>query len=216
MELVGITTPPEPLSVREKKLMVELESTIEQNLKGFKMVGYALTVIRDQRLYRVDYDTFEEYCRDTWDLGRSRAYQLMDSSSVVDNLSTIVDKTDANSFEILPVTESQARPLASLSPEQQIAVWQMVVDIAKETGCRVTADLVQRCVNSVHHKRLAESLNKARPNGTRPEKVIPEEVQTIVTSLLSVIQREADNNWRQVGKKELATALREILQALEE
>ena len=206
---------PETLSEREQKLFVQLEAEIEQNLKGFKRVGYALAVIRDQRLYRVGYDTFEEYCREEWDLGRSRAYQLMDSSSVVDNLSTIVDKPEANNFEILPVTESQARPLASLSPDQQIAVWQMVVDIAKETGCRVTAELVQRCVSSLHHKKLAESLDKARSNGTRPEKVIPEEVQTVFQSLLTLIQREADSNWRQVGKKELASALREILQALE-
>jgi hypothetical protein len=208
---------PEPLSGREQKLLVQLEADIEQNLKGFKKVGYALTVIRDQQLYRVDYDTFEEYCREVWDLGRPRAYQLMGGYAVVENLSTIVDKTELPSFDLLPATESQARPLTILAPDQQIAVWQMVIDMAKEQGCKITAALVQQCIHSLNHKKLDESLNKARNTGSgRPEKVLPDEIQEAFQSFLSLVQREADNNWRQVGKRELAAALREVLQALEE
>ena len=207
---------PEPLSSREEKLLVQLEADIEQNLRGFKKVGYALTVIRDQQLYRIDYDTFEEYCREVWDLGRPRAYQLMDGYAVIENLSTIVDKPHPTSFDILPATESQTRPLASLSPDQQIAVWQMVVDIARETGGKITAALVQQCINTIHHKKVTESIDKARKTGERPEKVLPGEIQEAFQSLLSLVQREADSNWRQVGKRELAEVLREILQAIEE
>ena len=51
---------------------------------------------------------------------QSRAYQFMDSAKVVGNLqsSTIV--------ELLPINESQARPLASLEPEEQVEAWKRV------------------------------------------------------------------------------------------
>jgi len=214
---------PDPLSEREKKVFTELESEIEQNLRGFKRVGYALSVIRDQRLYRIDYDTFEEYCREAWDLGRPQAYRLIDSYNVVENLSPIGDKMSPMGdkdevivFEILPENEAQARPLASLSQDQQIAVWQMVIDIAKETGCKITAELVQRCVSSYQNKKLSDLIKKTRKYGERSAKVIPEEVQVVFHSLLTLVQRNYDSQWQEVGKKEFAAALREILQAIEE
>jgi hypothetical protein len=49
---------------------------------------------------------------------QSRAYQLIDAANVVTNLSTIVDK--------FPIIESQARPLASLEPEEQVEAWKRV------------------------------------------------------------------------------------------
>lgn len=213
---------PDPLSEREKKVFTQLEAEIEQNLKGFKRVGYALSVIRDQRLYRIDYDTFEEYCREAWDLGRPQAYRLIDGYTVVENLSPngdkclpMGDKNEAIAFEILPENERQARPLASLSQDQQIAVWQMVIDIANETGCKITAELVQRCVSSYQHKKVSDLINKTRKYGERQVKVIPEEVQVVFTSLLTLVQRNHDSKWQEVGKKEFAKALREVLQVIE-
>ena len=90
------------------------EAVIERGLKTFCEVGEALLAIRDGRLYRQDYSTFEDYCISRWGLARSRAYQLMDAAEVVGTLrmSTIVD--------ILPATESQARPLVALLPTEQV------------------------------------------------------------------------------------------------
>ena len=51
-----------------------------------------------------------------------RAYQLIESAQVHNNLSTIVDK--------LPTTESQTRPLTRLEPEQQKEVLQKAVKTA--------------------------------------------------------------------------------------
>jgi hypothetical protein len=210
------TTKIEPLSGREKKLFVELEADIEQNLKGFKKVGYALSVIRDQRLYRIDYDTFEEYCLEVWDLGRPRAYQLIDSYSVVENLSTMVDKTTSTAFEILPTNERQARPLSPLTPEQQIEVWMLVVDTAKAEGCRITADLIQRCIDTTRHDKITKTINKAKSEKPRPECALPEDVQQAFQGMLEVVQREADSNWTRVKRTEMARILREILQSIEE
>lgn len=74
--------------------------------------------IRDGRLYRVAFDTFEDYCRERWKFSRPRAYQFIDSAKVIPNLSTNVDK---------PSTEAQVRPLTKLPPTKQAEAWDKAV-----------------------------------------------------------------------------------------
>ena len=69
----------------------------------------ALMEIRDGRLYRAEFGTFEEYCQERWGWGRNYINKLIASAEVVENLGTIVPK--------LPATERQARPLAPLPPD---------------------------------------------------------------------------------------------------
>ena len=101
----------ELITLDERSRLYQLEETIRQGLNTFVDVGNALLEIRDKRLYRQEYSTFEEYCREQWSFTKQRAYQLMDAATVVDTIqkSTIVD--------FFPKTESQARPLASLEPK---------------------------------------------------------------------------------------------------
>ena len=75
----------------EQNNLVELEATIEKNLKSFYEVGFALMQIRDNKLYRENYITFEHYCKEKWRMSRPRAYQLIAAAEVQDNLSTNVD-----------------------------------------------------------------------------------------------------------------------------
>lgn len=116
---------------------------VRDGLQKFYEVGEALLEIRDSRLYRNDYSTFEECCSKEWGISRPRAYQLMDAAGMVDRLSTIVD--------ILPTTESQARPLAILEPDQQVQAWQKAIEIAPEG--KITAAIVQGVVNDFNYKR---------------------------------------------------------------
>jgi len=116
----------------EVRRLEQCEAVIERGLKTFVDVGNALLEIRDNRLYRSDYSTFEDYCRERWGWTRNYANKIILSAEVVSNLGTIVP--------ILPATESQARPLTSLQPEQQREAWQYVVDNAPATG--ITAEQV--------------------------------------------------------------------------
>ncbi len=77
----------------------------------------ALTVIRDNRLYRETHKTFEDYCKDRWDMSINYADRLMRSTKTIENLKTVPIGT-------LPITESQARPLITLEPEQQKEAWE--------------------------------------------------------------------------------------------
>lgn len=54
------------LTTTESSKLCQLESTIEAGLKTFVEVGSALMEIRDSRLYRQEFGTFEDYCRERW------------------------------------------------------------------------------------------------------------------------------------------------------
>jgi hypothetical protein len=121
---MGIDT---QLTLSEERSLVELEAVIERGKWTFLQVGKALTEIRDLRLYRNAYDTFEDYCRERWRLSRPAAYQYIGASTVVENLSTQVDKESSpvvagnltTQAVKAPPSFTQARELASLEPEKQ-------------------------------------------------------------------------------------------------
>ena len=99
------------LSPVERDTLTACELTIRTGLKIFYEVGEALLTIRDARLYRADFATFEDYCRERWRIDRTYAHRLIDAAGVVNNLLPIGNK--------IPATESQTRELAPLDPEQR-------------------------------------------------------------------------------------------------
>jgi hypothetical protein len=69
-----------------------LESKIEAEkpVKGdFKRLGIVLGRIRDERLYRQDFRTFEDYCRRRWGRSAKWAYQLIKAAKVAKNIEQI-------------------------------------------------------------------------------------------------------------------------------
>jgi hypothetical protein len=137
-----------------RQRLTKLETRIRAGLETFLEVGNALLEIRDSKLYRLDYATFEDYCRDKWHISRPRAYQLIKAASVVGNLSTKVDISLANNesqagdspigrltHPPLPPNERQVRELAGLEPEKQREVWTDSVKSA--AGKRPTAKQVR-------------------------------------------------------------------------
>jgi hypothetical protein len=96
----------ELLSKDEKTKFRECEKVIEKGWNTFVDVGKALTDIRDKRLYRQEFKTFESYCRQKWSFGKAHAYRYIGAAEVIEDLSPIGDK--------LPVAESQVRPLISV------------------------------------------------------------------------------------------------------
>ena len=93
-----------------------------------------------------EYATFVEYCKERWDFARAHAYRLIESAKVIETVSPIGDK--------IPRTESQARPLTRLSPDQQKEAWQRAVETAP--GGKVTAGHVQSVVDEMTGKPKAK------------------------------------------------------------
>lgn len=118
--MLELFAPPE-LTVAECDRLTALEQTIERGLQTFVDVGTALLEIRDSRLYRQTFGTFEEYCRDRWGFTRMRASQLISAAEVVGNVKKFLQP---------PTTESHTYPLRHLEPEQQRAAWQRAIETA--------------------------------------------------------------------------------------
>jgi hypothetical protein len=64
------------LSPAETRELARHEKTIRQGLGKSLKVWQALNQIREQRLYREKFGTFEDYCQRKLKISRSRAYQL--------------------------------------------------------------------------------------------------------------------------------------------
>jgi DNA modification methylase len=139
------------LSTDEHSALEQHEATIEHGLKTFVEVGNALSAIRDARLYRASHATFEEYCQERWQMARQTAYQYIGAAAVVENV---------RNCGHLPATESQARPLTSLAPEQQPVAWQRSVETAPNG--KPTAAHVQSVVNEMRLEEKQEAQDRAR------------------------------------------------------
>jgi hypothetical protein len=121
----------------ESVRLIALERVIEKGKNTFVEVGNALSEIRDSRIYRATHATFEDYCRERWQFSKRHCDRMISAGEIAKNLGPIGPK---------PESESQARPLAKLEPEQQPAAWEKAQEIAKEEGKPVTARHVEQAV----------------------------------------------------------------------
>jgi hypothetical protein len=69
--------------------VTNLERCEHKGRVTFVDVGLALTEIRDKKLYRRDYGTFEAYCQKRWKFSRVRAYQLIRAAKLVSDLAAL-------------------------------------------------------------------------------------------------------------------------------
>jgi hypothetical protein len=99
-----------------------LERTIEAGQRTFVEVGLALTEIRDSKLYRADFQTFEAYCQAKWGWTRQRAYQIIDAADVK---KTLPEECQKNLTK-----ESHAAALAKVPAEKRVKV----LERAAESG----------------------------------------------------------------------------------
>jgi hypothetical protein len=58
------------------------EQVIDSGLATFRKVGQALSKIRDDKLYKSSHKSFEAYCIERWDFGRSYAARLIQAADV--------------------------------------------------------------------------------------------------------------------------------------
>lgn len=122
------------LTLTERYDLLGYENAIRKGLKTFIDVGNALMAIRDGRLYRVEYATFEEYCDNKWGFTDRRARQLIGAAQVAGNIGTVVPE--------MPTGESVLRPLVGMEPASQREVYQRAAATApngKVTAAHVEA-----------------------------------------------------------------------------
>jgi hypothetical protein len=181
------------LTKTETSHLLELETVIERGQKTFVEVGNALSEIRESRLYREHFATFEDYCRERWGWERRHAYRLIDAAAVSENVS--------HGTQTAPASERQARPLAKLdTPEQQQAAWAVAQEDAEDEGKPLTAKHVERAASDVAEavksvpESTGEDVQAIPPEPATPEKII-EAVKDARKSKPHVSHNSGKNEW---------------------
>ncbi|MCE9565878.1 MAG: DNA adenine methylase [Planctomycetes bacterium] len=122
-------------------------------------MAQALWQIREQRLYRADYPTFEDYCLERWGFSEEQGRRLCRWAEVAQNLSDATPPIGGLSRPLL--RESHARPLAKLTPAQQKLAWQRMA----------TVPLTAKAIEAV-----CEEVSRTPTNGhSAPVTVLPRE-----------------------------------------
>jgi hypothetical protein len=110
----------EILPAAEAAQLAQHETAIERGIKAFYEVGSALTDIRDRKLYRAEYGTFEEYAAKRWGMSRSHAYRMIEAAGVVSPI--------GDTGLPLPSNEGQARELSRVPETERAAVWAATIE----------------------------------------------------------------------------------------
>lgn len=119
-----------PLTEAERRALGDLETNIERGRETFVLVAASLSQIREKRLYRATYATFEDYCRERWGWNQKRAQQMIRAAEVHASFAdgppdTIVSR---------PANEAQARELAPVPRDERTEVWRDATRAAAADG----------------------------------------------------------------------------------
>ena len=138
------------LAAAERSELEQCEEIISDGLAHFMAVGNALVKIRDARLYRAEFATFEDYCRERWTISRPRAYELMGASETIGELSAIADTSSI-------ANEAQARELRRIA--QAEGIQQAAEVLASIEDGSVTARAIRAAaLEGLHSRQLAAAL----------------------------------------------------------
>jgi hypothetical protein len=152
-----------PLSEPEQITYYACEEVIANGWNNFLQVGLALAQIRDQELYRTEYDSFEAYCRIKWQYGKRYANYLISAAQVFTCLGTF-------SSQIKPQHETQVRVLVGLPAEQVKAAWVRAVEQAG--GRKVTAAMVKAAIAELDPSAPRVSKAASRPSLTQTRQLV--------------------------------------------
>jgi hypothetical protein len=139
------------LNIDEAHELERCEVVIKQGLNTFIEVGEALFLIRDKRLYRKEFNTFEDYCQQKWSLSKPYVNRIISASQTFSNLTPM--------GTILPESERQVRPLVGLEKDVQIAVWNDVVHESIIDNKKITAKMVEQ--KAEQYKEINEIISGA-------------------------------------------------------
>lgn len=125
----------------------QLNEIVRKGVEAFVEAGVALQKIHNGKLWKAGgFDTWEAYCRSVAGMSRAHAHRLMMASECVNYLRA------TGEFSILPVAESQVRPLLRLPDEPlRFAAWSRALEILGKDRKQPTAKEVKQGVDYVIH-----------------------------------------------------------------
>jgi hypothetical protein len=164
-----------------KKRLIFLEKRIDNGVKNFYTMGKSLREIRDGRLYKIAlFNRFEQYTKNRWDMGKSKAYRLINASVAIDNVSPI--------GENVPQNEAQARALTPFKKAVQRKIWG---DFLK-SGMTLTALNIHSFVASYQEKKKTKKLDQTN--------IISEAYKNAVMLMMEQIKVAQNQGWEDTSR----------------
>lgn len=142
------------LTIFEADELESCENVIEHGWRIAFAVGNALKTIRDKRLYRAEYPTWEAYTTERWGHlfeDKGTADRWINAAEVQQNLLPI---------GVTLEHENQAREIAQLAPDIQRGVITVALEVvAMEGAKKMTASHIRHTVNAIMDTDPAELQN---------------------------------------------------------
>ena len=150
-----------PTEILEAEIIPELSDLESQIESGQRLIGQgeqsiwsAAALIRQHSLWRVDYQSFEDYCLKRWNWQKSNAHEVATAGAVFLQL-----KESGVPESELPTAIAAYRPLRKLQPEDRRELLQQVMN---ETGS-LTAAAIKQAVEQQKPTSLPHKLKTAKP-----------------------------------------------------
>jgi len=172
----------ELLSDPEEERLCVCETAIQTGWRGFVEAGLALEEIRDKRLYRNNFNSFEDYCAIRWDFKRTKADYLIAAARICRKIRELPDLPQ-------PQRESQLRPLFALQPEHVTMAWQCAVQLGENRP--VTARLVKNAIRFLQLPVPALAASLA-PTSRPTKRELRRKLSEALDAMFTMITRKAD------------------------
>lgn len=154
---------PLTLDKSERGKFRKLECIIAEGISSFRAAGEALKEIRDLKLYRESYKTFERYVDEKWGFKKSRAYQIIEASEVSKRISTNGGQNERAS-EI--TSERQLRELKEVPDELMAPVIDRAVELAGDD--KITASDLKQSREEILVFQDVDDSPEPEPKKTKP------------------------------------------------
>lgn len=185
------------VTAEEKSEFKRLDKIVRKGVEAFMECGNALIEIHEKQLWRAgDWRTWEDYCTQVAGLSKSYASRIINATKVASRLASDSDLELPIGNSVMPVSESQVRPLLKLEePAQQAQAWAAAVE--KVEGKQPTASDVQEAVFEILHP---DGIPEKEPSMTQRR------TELMVRLKHAISKRKS---WEEVGK--LIIELEELL-----
>lgn len=163
------------------------------------LAGDSLRIISEKELYREEFNTFEEYCQDKWDMSPQHAYRLINAAKFM----SVVETCNQIGDEDRPKCESHIRPLIDglEDEDKRLEAWQQVIE--KADGEKVTGKLVQEVADEMRGKKR----RKVKAKVAKPPKAKAKALNSAISEIDKALKK-AGKDKQQKGVVRLLTRIR--------
>lgn len=179
----------DPLTQEERRLKQQIETRVLSFFSSFLERGKDLAILRNQRLYREEYSSWDMYCRVYFNWSKSHADRLIKAAEVVEQLVPVGEDN------LLPQSEFVARVLTTIKDKDtRQQVWERSIEIAEDKI--VTKEIVQRVKEEVLHISSSSFKTDAIPVFSIGDIVIISDSDTVYFNYWAIIESFSSSNYK--------------------